>query len=227
MPQPEFCAPAAFHWFAEQVPSLDRTEALLNAALAIAMHESPSLDVERVEQRIQQLADRVIERVRYPRPEARLAHLHQVLFEEEQFRGNTQQYYLPGNSYLPTVLETRVGIPITLTLLYKVVAERVGVWVEGVNAPGHFLARVHLPGDRLLIDPFSHGELLTEEEAFQRIASITGRNVPHVARYLAPATHVQWLSRMLNNLQQIFAHQDARRNVAAMSELQALLDKTP
>jgi len=226
MSQPEFCAPAAFQLFAEQIPYLDRTEALLKAAIAIAMHESPSLDVERIERRIQQLAGRVIERVRYPRPEARLAHLHQVLFEEEQFQGNTEQYYLPGNSYLPTVLETRVGIPISLTLLYTVVAERVGVWVEGVNAPGHFLARVHLPGDRLLIDPFSRGELLTDYEAFQRIAAVTGRNVPHVSSYLAPATHVQWLSRMLNNLQQIFAHQAARRNLAAMSELQAVLDRT-
>ena len=71
-----------------------------------------------------------------------MAHLHDVLFDVVGFVGNVDDYYNPANSYLPNVLRTRRGLPITLVLIYKCVAEQLGLTVRGINSPGHFLASV-------------------------------------------------------------------------------------
>jgi regulator of sirC expression with transglutaminase-like and TPR domain len=222
--EPQLCRPQAFYFFAEQMRALDTNQGLLNAAIAIAMHGLRDVDPVSVRSQLQQLAQRVRRRVRGRQPQALLAHLHDVLFEEEHFAGNGQDYYDAYNSYLPTVLETRRGIPITLCLVYKIVADGIGLSVAGINAPGHFLARVHLPDGWMIIDPYSAGGVLTEDEAFHRIEAITGRVVPHLPEYLAPATHSQWISRMLLNLQHVFARTDRHGDSIAMSELQSLLD---
>jgi regulator of sirC expression with transglutaminase-like and TPR domain len=222
--KPSLCRPKAFYFFADQLSIIDTTEGLLNAALAISMHALDDVDPEAVKTRLSELAQTVRRRVRGRQPQAWLAHLHAVLFDEEEFRGNRQDYYNPLNSYLSSVLETRQGIPITLCLLYKVVAEEVGLEVEGVNAPGHFLARVKTGESPLIVDPFFGGGVLTEDESFDRVERITGRSTPRTPQYLAAALHPQWLSRMLVNLQHIFASTDQRSDLAAMSELQSLLD---
>ncbi len=224
MHRPEHCRPTAFRLFAEQIPVLDTTDGLLNAAIAISMHAIGDVDPAAVDARLQAMADQVTNRVRSNQPQALLAHLHDYLFEELGFRGNADNYYTADNSYLPRVLEQRSGIPISLCLIYKVVAERVGLQVEGVNAPGHFLARVFSADDVLIVDPFFLGSVLTEAEMFARVEQVTGRAVPRSAEYLAASTHAQWLSRMLVNLQHVFATQERRTDLAAMSELQSLLD---
>lgn len=224
MNQPTLCRPEAFFLFKRQLPILESTAGLVRAAVAIAMHSREDSGPEMVERRLAELADRVLRRVKSRQTEALLAHLHEVLFEEEGFHGNAEDYYNPLNSYLPAVLELRVGIPITLALIYKAVAEQLSLRVEGVNAPGHFVLRVMGSEGWMIVDPFYGGGILTEEEAFERMEQVTGRPVPRAGRYLSPASHSQWLSRMLVNLQHIFATRDRRYDLAAMSELQALLD---
>lgn len=224
MNTPEHCRPAAFQLFAEQIPVLETTEGLLNAAIAISMHGLDDIDPADIELQLQVMADEITSRVNGTQPQALLAHLHHFLFEEQGFRGNAEDYYSVDNSYLSQVMASRCGIPITLCLIYKVVAERIGFRVEGVNAPGHFLARVFLENDALIVDPFFLGSVLTESESFDRVEEVTGRAVPRSDQYLAAATHSQWLSRMLVNLQHVFATQERRADLAAMSELQSLLD---
>jgi len=224
MNTPEHCRPAAFHLFAEQIPVLETTNGLLKAAIAISMHGLDDVDPEDVELQLQAMADEVSSRVQGRQPQALLAHLHDTLFVDHGFRGNAEDYYNADNSYLSRVLETRNGIPITLCLIYKVVAERIGFHVEGVNAPGHFLARVISEDDTMIVDPFFLGSVLTEAESFERVEEVSGRAVPRSDQYLAAATHSQWLSRMLVNLQHVFATQERRVDLAAMSELQSLLD---
>jgi len=116
------------------------------------------------------------------RVEPLLAHLHATLFDEEGYRGNTEDYYHPYNSYLPAVMETRHGLPITLTLLYKAVAERLGLRVEGINAPGHFMGAVRRDARDegagvLLVDAFDGGRMLSRDEALERVEAITGAAV--------------------------------------------------
>jgi regulator of sirC expression with transglutaminase-like and TPR domain len=224
MNNPTLCRPEAYFLFKKQLPILESTTGLVRAAVAIAIHAREDFEIHQVERRLSDLADRISGRVRSRQSQAVLAHLHDVLFEEEGFHGNTDDYFNPLNSYLPAVLELRTGIPITLSLVYKAVAEHLGLRVEGVNAPGHFVLRVMTDEGWMIVDPFFGGGVLTEEEAFERMEQVTGRPVPRAGRYLSPASHSQWLSRVLTNLQHVFATRDRRHDLAAMSELQSLLD---
>ena len=229
---PAYCHPAAHTAFAREMPHVDTTRGLFRAAFAIAQHERPAANVDQSEATIHQLADTVNGRVRSANSEARLAHLHDVLFDVVGFSGNIEDYYNPANSYLPDVLAKRRGLPITLVLVYKCVAEEVGLLVRGINSPGHFLAAVLCQESRnsrtagekwLYVDPFYGGGLLTDDDVFRRIVESTGRDDPPSRAWLAPASHRQWLARMLNNLQAVFAHTGRERDLYAMQELQELL----
>lgn len=220
---PLVCRPKAYWLFAQQLPLLSTTEGLWKAASAIAMHVLEHCELADIDLRFEGMAARVRQGARSGRPVATFAHLHHVLFDLEGFSGNFDDYHLSSNSFLPAVLESRRGLPIILSLIYKVVAERVGLQVEGVNAPGHFLARIQVDGKWHLIDPFFHGQLLTPEEALARLSDLTQRQVSGIDRYFPPATHQQWIARILNNLQGAFATDGKQNDLAAMLELQKLL----
>ena len=223
MPAPTECRPEAFAFFAEQLPELERTNGLLRAAVAIAMHAMPDVVPLEVERKVGRLTDRVRQRVTGNSRRAMLAHLHDELFECQQFRGNVDDYYNPRNSFVPAVLETGLGIPISLALIYKVVATRLGLRVEGVNAPGHFLVSVAATARPMLVDPFFGGQMLSRDEAFARMDDALGRQLPRSDRHLRPATHKQWIGRMLQNLVGVYSAQGQPDEVAAMSELAQLL----
>jgi regulator of sirC expression with transglutaminase-like and TPR domain len=220
---PAYCHAAAYSAFERAMPHVETTRGLFRAAFAIARHEHPDAEVEQTEATIAELAETVRRRVRSPNVEAKLAHLHDVLFDVVGFVGNVEDYYNPANSYLPEVLRTRRGLPITLTLIYKCVAEGVGLAVRGINSPGHFLAAVRSGESWMYVDPFFGGELLDVDDVCRRIAETTGIVAADSSQWLTPATHRQWLSRMLNNLQAVFAHTGRERDLYAMQELQELL----
>jgi regulator of sirC expression with transglutaminase-like and TPR domain len=228
---PAYCNPLAFAAFAEEIARVETTSGLFRAAFAIARHEKPAADVEQGESTIVELAETVRRRVRSDSVQAKLAHLHDVLFDVVGFVGNVEDYYNAGNSYLPQVLSTRRGLPITLVLIYKYVAENVGLKVHGINSPGHFLAAVECtesgvakePAKWMYVDPFYGGELLHRDDVCRRVAETTGVVAADSSQWLKPATHRQWLSRMLNNLQAVFAHTGRERDLYAMQELQSLL----
>ena len=130
--------------FAAQVRSEiedDRVD-LLRAALTFARIEDPQLDVELYVRRVEDFSQRVAARVQdLDDPAHVIAALNHVLFQEEMFRGNTVDYYSPRNSFLHDVLDRRLGIPISLALVYMEVARRVGFPLFGVGMPGHFLLK--------------------------------------------------------------------------------------
>ncbi len=207
---------------AAQLPQLETPRALVHGAVAISRHALEDADPLRCDLALQALADRVHARVRSGTPEALLAHAHQVLFDEDGFAGDDHDYYDPDHSYLPVVLRRHRGIPITLCLVYKAVLERLGLAVQGVNSPGHFLARVEARGGELFIDPFHAGKAMSRNEALLFLAHRTGRSIdPQTA--LLPASNRQWLHRMLQNLLAVFQQLAIRRHVAAMQELEQLL----
>ena len=220
---PRFCRPEAFDLFAEQVARLGERDALWKAAVAISMHELTEVDVGEVDAKLQALADRARSRVASGQHQALLAQGHEVLFAEERYTGNSKDYYNPHNSYLPRLLETREGLPITLCLLYKTVMERIGLKTDGVNAPGHFLASVEVDGETMMVDPFSGGRVMTREDAFQRVEQVMEARVPRDDRVLPVAEPQEWLERMLRNLQAIFNHAGREDDLAAMRELDQLL----
>jgi regulator of sirC expression with transglutaminase-like and TPR domain len=227
---PAYCRPAAYDAFAIEMPHVDSTTGLFRAAFAIARHEQPDADVNQAEATLAELADTVGRRVHSSNLDAKLAHLHDVLFDVVGFVGNADDYYNPANSYLPEVLRTHRGLPITLVLIYKCVAERIGLEVRGINSPGHFLAAVRgnsaesaTESAWMYIDPFYGGQVLYHEDVGRRISATTGRELFDQSLWLEPATHRQWLTRMLNNLQATFAHMGRERDLYAMLELNELL----
>ena len=204
--------------------TLQDTQGLVGAATAFAMHANPDASAGAVDERIDALAVRVRRERQGTSLRTTIAHLHHVLFERERFEGNQLDYYDPGNSYLPTVLATRRGIPISLALIYKAVAARLDLPVIGIGAPGHFLVRVEDESGPLLIDPFHKGRLLREEEAFKLMEASLGAVVPRSEELLRPVDHAAWLSRMLRNLEAIHSRRAQPRDAAAMAELRQLVD---
>jgi len=223
MPKPLYCRQSAYDLFRLQMPIIDSTDGLLYASVAIAMNHLEVCTPRLAEDLIEQYANVVLSRVRSRSPQALLAHLHDVFFEELGFVGNSDDYYNPLNSYVPAVLQTRKGLPITLSLIYKVIAERIGLSVVGVNAPLHFMAGVQLDDKVLLIDPFFGGRAVSREEAFERIEQVAGRAVPRVDEMLPMATHRQWIARILANLLNLFQHTEQMCDYRAMLELRGVL----
>jgi regulator of sirC expression with transglutaminase-like and TPR domain len=221
--EPQHCAPEAFHYFSEQLSELHTTQGLVRAATAVSMHAFDDVVPAHVEGEIQNLALRVLARCRSGQPAARLAHLHEVLFEEAKFVGNIDNYYFALNSYLPVVLRTRCGLPILLALVYKAVGEQVGLQIEGLNTPGHFLARVHTDEGWQIIDPFYSGQALSTAEAFRRMEQVAGKKLTYDESYFEPASNAMWLSRLISNLQALFAKEGHQVDFAAMTELQQAL----
>jgi regulator of sirC expression with transglutaminase-like and TPR domain len=218
-----YCRPEALHYFYEQLPRLGSTEGLVRAAIAVSMHAIDDLDPDRVERQLRILSLRVRERSPSLSEPAILANLHSVLFDEEGFRGNLKQYYNALNSYLPAVLSARSGLPNTLALIYKAVGEWAGLEVEGLNTPGHFLARIRCDGRWMIVDPFFGGQVLTRDEAYQRLDQVHGGAIPRSDAFLSPATHEQWLGRILGNLRHLFATEGRRDDLAAMIEFTSAL----
>ncbi|HEY2881533.1 MAG TPA: transglutaminase-like domain-containing protein [Pirellulales bacterium] len=206
-----------------QLPTIEETASLVRAAVAVSMQELETVDPGAVEKALAEIALEIGSRVASGSQQALVAQLHEVLFEEYGFAGNTLDYYAADNSYLPRVLETRRGIPVTLSLVYKSVAQAIGLKARGINAPAHFLAAVEVDGSWMIVDPFQAGRVLTPEEVQQRLEQWTATKLESTAGLLPTATHREWLARLIRNLEQNFGRTDQQDNVLAMRELLAAL----
>jgi serine protease Do len=150
---------------------------LLHAALLIARLDNEEVEVETYRREVERMAERIAARLpKDADDKARLAALDKYLFEERGFHGSRSDYYNRSNSYLSEVLDDREGIPITLSVLYIELGRRLGVRLEGVGLPGHFVVR-HVPvkGEAQLIDVYEGGQRLSREEAEKKVRAITER----------------------------------------------------
>ncbi len=194
---------------------------LARAALAIARTEYPQLDPDSYLARLQGLAQRVRARLtRNPAPPETIASLNTVLFEEERFRGNVADYYDPRNSFLNEVLDRKLGIPITLALVYEEVARRIGLPLFGVGMPGHFLLKHYdVDGGQVILDPFHGGALLTPQECQQRLDQIYSGQRQLQSEFLSSVSRRRWLTRLLNNLKTIYLSGRNFRKALVMADL--------
>ena len=216
---PLHCREAAFALFLQQLSALEQTDSLFRAAVAVSMHELEFVDLAATEHTLDELATDIRGRVRSGSQRALVTRLHEVLFDEWGFSGNTDDYYNADNSYLPRVLESRRGIPVTLSLVYKCVGQRLGLNIRGINSPAHFLVAVEIDGSWMIVDPFQAGRVMTREEVFRRLEQLTGAPIERSDALLATATHHEWLSRIIRNLEQVFSHEDRQADMLAMREL--------
>jgi regulator of sirC expression with transglutaminase-like and TPR domain len=181
-------------------PPLDEGAALV-AAVGTGADVAPTLD------RLDDLAAAAI-----AFPDARTAGgLAHVLFVDWAFAGNAADYGDPRNSFLPDVLDRRLGIPITLSIVMIEVGRRIGVELFGVGMPGHFLVGVAGEPDEF-VDPFHAGAVLDRSGCRERFAALHGADAPFLDDYLAPTGSRPILLRVLANLQQTYV---ARRSAEA------------
>jgi regulator of sirC expression with transglutaminase-like and TPR domain len=151
--------------------------------------------------------------------------LVRYLFEDLGLRGNSENYGDPRNSYLNEVMSRRVGLPISLSVIFLEVAQRLGLPAEGVGLPGHFLVAVRLPGFRLLLDPFNRGESVSAEEAARLVRQSTGFEGPLQKEWFEPASPEAIVARMLFNLRGVFVQSEAWPE--AMAVVQHLIALQP
>jgi len=221
--------PTALDYFASLVAE-DASLPLLEAAVAIAQHDFPRLDVQATLAEVDTLAARLRRRLAADAaPMQRLRLLNRYFFQELGFSGNVNDYYDPRNSYVHCVLETRRGIPITLALLYVELANQVGLDACGISFPGHFLAKVHMPQGEIVIDPFT-GQSMSRDALdgllapYRRRGARSGLGEAPLGSFLQPAQPREVIARMLRNLKEVFrSSQDAARLLAVAERLVILL----
>ncbi|HUF81033.1 MAG TPA: tetratricopeptide repeat protein [Burkholderiales bacterium] len=200
---------------------------LAEAALVIAAHEYPGLDVHASLARLDDMAAALKRRLRADiSPTETLIALNRYLFDELGFGGNAGDYYDPRNSYLNEVLDRRLGIPITLSLVYVEIGRRAGLALHGVAFPGHFLVKCILRNGAVVLDPYARGASLSLDDLQQRLKALRGGAMPAsdmVVHLLAAAGKKSILARMLRNLKVIYRERnDLPRALGAADRIIAL-----
>jgi regulator of sirC expression with transglutaminase-like and TPR domain len=192
---------------------------LAEAALLIAAEEYPFLDIGAYLARIDALADDIREEVdNAPGPVEAGDALARFLHDRESFRGDDSDYYDPRNSFLNEVLDRRRGIPITLSILYMEIARRLGLAVDGVGLPGHFVVRLVESGT--YVDAFLGRANLKETDCVLLAEQTLGDRTPFDRTMLAPQSTKQILTRVLANLLAIYrARGDTERARSAIDRM--------
>jgi len=178
---------------------------LARVALLVAQEQYPQLPLEMYLARLDGLAEEVRGRLGEERaPLIVLEELTRTLYERHRFRGNTEAYYDPRNSFLNDVLDRRRGIPLTLGIVFLEVGWRLDLPLEGVSFPHHFLVRFRGAGMDFLLDPFQGAEARFEDEAQELLDRVYGGMVRVQPSFLRTASRRDMLIRLLSNLKSIY-----------------------
>lgn len=207
------CSDASFLFFRRQIRNVEANDAVVNAALAIAMNAFDDLDCREVRGQIDELANKIISRVKGKSAEARIAHLHQVLFFEEGYIShvNRQASHLL-DLYLPTALELRVGSPEIISLIYQTIATKIGLEVEAVVYDDRIFIRLHDGHGWLVVDLFKQSATINEETR-------------RMCLQLPALRNQTWIRRMLDRNIFVLKRDDHKEDYAAMCELLTVLEQ--
>jgi regulator of sirC expression with transglutaminase-like and TPR domain len=207
--------------FAREVARPEPDIDLARAALLVAKEEYPQLPVELYRARLDQLAEEVKDRLAdESAPLLVLGDLTDTLFRRRKLRGNRDAYYDPRNSFLNDVLDRGVGIPLTLAIVFLEVGWRLGLPVEGVNFPGHFLVRFKGDALDLIIDPFDAGKTRFEDQAQELLDKLYGGLVRLQPSFMRRASRRDILVRLLSNLKGVYVNvEDYPRALAAVDRI--------
>ncbi|MGF1547491.1 MAG: SirB1 family protein [Thiotrichales bacterium] len=198
---------------------------MLVGALLVARHAKPELDPEPYLTLVSDWAATL--RTRIPGDagtKERLVRLNHYLFDELGFRGNDDDYYDPRNSLMDEVIERRTGVPITLALIYMTLARHIGLDLEGVSFPGHFLVKLNLDEHLIVLDPYHGGISLGEDELLSLLRHHHhDADASQLGQWLAAASSHDILLRLLRNLKIIYRQQqDHLRTIEVYNMLLAI-----
>ena len=208
-------------YFQQEINQPDEQIDLALSALYIAQEEYPSLDVIKHFNTLETMASEVIERLpTHNYPLKIIQTINSYLYDELGFKGNVADYYDPRNSFLNDALDRRLGIPITLSLIYLEIAKRIKFPMVGVGMPGHFIIRPQIAEMDIFVDPFNRGEVLFFNDCQERITKLYGEPVTMQPEFLAPLTNRQFLVRLLSNLKLIYLNnQKLEKALAAVERI--------
>jgi regulator of sirC expression with transglutaminase-like and TPR domain len=190
----------------------DESIPLAEAALLIAQHLASDTEPEIYLKRLASMsAELAAEVPKNASTDAKIAALNHYLYEEMEYLGNELDYHNPWNSFLSAVIDSKAGIPITLSILHMELGKAIGLDFKGVSYPGHFLVMLPDPKRRRVFNPFNKGEPVTDDELHDFLAAAQGaefaskvdlKNIVH------PASHKDILVRLLRNLKKIYFDED-------------------
>jgi len=202
---------------------------LVEASLVIALEENPALNVDRYLTRVNEWSGAVRERLEGSRDIDRIVEsINRLLFDEEGFRGEDENYYDPRSALLNEMLDRHAGLPITLSILYIEICRRVGMEVAGVSLPGRFLVKFSGEFGQVVVDPFDGGRVLSTIELQKLLDTVYGGGVRLREHHLRSFTPKQILARELAHLKSAYlAQHDLVRAAASMDRLLILDENDP
>lgn len=213
-----------FRRLREAVPGEGPDPDLVRIGLEIAGDVYPGLDPVPYLTRVEEFVGRVRDRCASPdRPRQVIGQINWVLFVEEGFHGNGDAYDDPRNSYLNEVIDRKKGIPISLSVLYWRVAERLGLPMAGVGLPAHFVLRVGTGRDEFFVDPFHSGAVLDRSGCRRLVARRAGREVSITDTTFEGCSRAEVVTRMLRNLKGIYLGQGEYTAAVAVQQRLAFL----
>jgi regulator of sirC expression with transglutaminase-like and TPR domain len=211
--------------FQQLVTLPDSAIPLAEAALILACEEYPQLEISPYLDILDSMAHMAQQKLRpADSPVETIKKINTVLFETFGFRGATEDYYDPRNSFFNDVLDRRVGIPITLSAVYIEVSRRLNFPIVGVGMPGHFIVKYCDRREEFFLDPFNRGDLLTRDDCRDRLYERYGDSIEFDERLLARVTNRQILWRMLNNLKEIYLKAHAFDKGLAIVDMMLMVD---
>mgnify|MGYP005989556905 CR=1 FL=1 len=207
---------------------------LMSGAIIVAQWQYPGLDIRRVYQDLEKIQkdiwleisekNTILEKIRI---------FNKVFFGTHGFRGK-EQYHSPLNSLINTVLETRSGNPLSLSLIYGYIAQRLNLPIYGVNLPNHFVlacmdhdqiarytGNTNEFGVLFYINPFSKGSLFDEDEVK---SFLDGYKLEHHRSYFEPCSNTQIIRRMLTNLITSFQEVGNKQKIEELEELRSIVE---
>lgn len=202
---------------------------LTEAAIAVAHHAYPDLDVQSVLDEIDLMAEKLKERISGETSQLqRLQHLKHYFFRELGFGPNQNDYYDPKNSYLHSVLDTRRGIPISLAILLIELGSQLELNIRGISFPNHFLVRISLPQGEVVMDPLTGASLSKTElqamlDPYLDAQGYRGELALPLSAFLRTSSPREILSRYLRNLKAVYSHQDRWERLLGVQERLVIL----
>ena len=215
-----------WHDFYREINQPDEQIDLAKASLCYAKAEYPDLDIEKYLGALDVIAIEVESQLSgqaYPLKVIKAINFE--LFDGLGFQGNDRDYYNLENSFLNRVIERRVGIPITLSVIYLAVAKRLDFPMVGIGMPGHFLIRPDFEDAGIFVDAFNQGEILFEQDCQKKLSKIYRQPVKLDPDWLTPVGNKQILARMLNNIKFIYLHK--RKINKAISTMSGMIELFP
>ena len=199
---------------------------LVEASLVIALEDLPGLAIDDYLARVNEWSTAVQQRLEGSRDVERIVEsINRLLFDEEGFHGEDEDYYDPRSALVSEMLDKHAGLPITLSILYIEMSRRIGMEVTGVSIPGRFLVKFSGAFGQIVVDPFDGGRVLSTVEIQKLLDSVFGGGVKLREHHLRSFSAKEILARELAHLKSAYLARHDLPHAAASSDRLLILDE--